>query len=132
MIDSLKKVIANVEAKCGGEPCDADTARINAYGIWGNQIYIQNPDSAIILWQEAERIALELKDRACRLVDQEEITPQPVLEGEEKGFVDDALSALLNLGYSPKAANMAVEKARSQANEMTLEEFIREALKVLA
>lgn len=80
----------------------------------------------------AERIALELKDRACRLVDQEEITPQPILEGEEKGFVDDALSALLNLGYSPKAANMAVEKARSQASEMTLEEFIREALKVLA
>ena len=80
----------------------------------------------------AERIALELKDRAYQLVDQEKISPLPALEGEDKGLVDDALSALLNLGYSPKAAKAAIEKTRSQAREMTLEGFIREALKILA
>jgi Holliday junction DNA helicase RuvA len=80
----------------------------------------------------ADRISLELKDRACRILDKEEVSLPPVLEGEEKGLVDDALSALLNLGYSPKAAKMAIEKARPLIKEMTLEGLIREALKVLA
>lgn len=80
----------------------------------------------------AERIALELKDRAYQLVDKEKISPLLAPEGEEKGLVDDALSALLNLGYAPKAAKAAIEKTRSQAREMTLEEIIREALKILA
>jgi Holliday junction DNA helicase RuvA len=80
----------------------------------------------------AERISLELKDRACRILDKEEVSLPPVLEWEEKGLVDDALSALLNLGYSPKAAKMAIEKARPLIKEMTLEGLIREALKFLA
>ena len=80
----------------------------------------------------AERIALELKERACRLLDMEEVAPAPALEGEEKGLVDDALSALLNLGYSTKSAKGAVEKARPVDKEMTLEGLIREALKVLS
>ena len=80
----------------------------------------------------SERIALELKDRACKLLDKEEVVLPPALEGEEKGLVDDALSALLNLGYSLKAAKMAIEKARPLIKGMTLEGLIREALKVLA
>jgi Holliday junction DNA helicase RuvA len=80
----------------------------------------------------SERIALELKDRACKLLDKEEVALPPALEGEEKGLVDDALSALLNLGYSPKAAKMGIEKARPLIQEVNLEGLIREALKVLA
>ena len=80
----------------------------------------------------AERIALELKDRALKVLGREDLPPVPSFEGEDKGLVDDALSALLNLGYSPKAANMAIEKARSRVTELTLEGLIREALKVLA
>jgi holliday junction DNA helicase RuvA len=80
----------------------------------------------------AERIALELKDHACKLLDKEEVALPPALEGEEKGLMDDALSALLNLGYSPKAAKVAIEKARPLINKMTLEGLIRKALKVLA
>ena len=80
----------------------------------------------------SERIALELKDRACKLLDKEEVALPPALEGEEKGHVDDALSALLNLGYSPKAAKMGIEKARPLIQEVNLEGLIREALKVLA
>ena len=80
----------------------------------------------------AERIALELKDRAQKTIGREDIPPLPTLEGKEKGIVEDALSALLNLGYTPKAAKTAVEKARSKITEMSLEGLIREALKVLA
>ena len=80
----------------------------------------------------SERIALELKDRALKVLDREDLPPVPSFEGEDKGLVDDALSALFNLGYSPKAANMAIEKARSRVTELTLEGLIREALKVLA
>ncbi|MBW1797540.1 MAG: Holliday junction branch migration protein RuvA [Deltaproteobacteria bacterium] len=80
----------------------------------------------------SERIALELKDRALKVLDREELPPVPSFEGEDKGLVDDALSALFNLGYSPKAANMAIEKARSRVTELTLEGLIREALRVLA
>ena len=80
----------------------------------------------------SERIALELKERACKLLDKEEVALPPALEGEEKGLVDDALSALLNLGYSPKAAKMGIEKARLLIQEVNLEGLIREALKVLA
>ncbi|MBW2118430.1 MAG: Holliday junction branch migration protein RuvA [Deltaproteobacteria bacterium] len=80
----------------------------------------------------SERIALELKDRALKVLGREDLPPVPSLEGEDKGLVDDALSALFNLGYSPKAANMAIEKARSRATELTLEGLIREALKLLA
>jgi len=80
----------------------------------------------------SERIALELKDRALKVLGREDLPPLPSVEGEDKGLVDDALSALFNLGYSPKAANMAIEKARSRVKELTLEGLIREALKLLA
>ena len=42
------------------------------------------------------------------------------------------LSALLNLGYSSRAAGKAVDKAISGLTDITLEKLITEALKVLA
>lgn len=80
----------------------------------------------------SERIALELKDRALKVIDQGEIFRPPPPKGEDERLVDDALSALLNLGYSAKPARSAVEKARSAVEEMTLEELIRDALRILA
>ena len=80
----------------------------------------------------SQRIALELKDRACQVLSHREILPAETPEGEEKHLVDDALSALLNLGYSDKPANAAIEKARSMVKEMSLEDLIREALRILA
>ncbi|MBW2217303.1 MAG: Holliday junction branch migration protein RuvA, partial [Deltaproteobacteria bacterium] len=59
--------------------------------------------------------------------------PAPdIPEGEDKRRIDDALSALLNLGYSPKYAKPALDKARTSTKEMTLEGLIREALRLLA
>ena len=80
----------------------------------------------------AERIALELKDRASRTIGYQEISQGPVPDTEEKRLMDDAFSALLNLGYSAKAVKMALEKARPGIEEMTLEGLIRKALNILA
>jgi len=80
----------------------------------------------------AERMALELKDRALKAFGQEELPAPDIPEGEDKRRIDDALSALLNLGYSPKYAKPALDKARTSTKEMTLEGLIREALRLLA
>lgn len=80
----------------------------------------------------AERIALELKDRARKLIDLDEISSPPAKEGMDKGLKEDALSALLNLGYSPKLANQAIARAQSAVKEMTLEGLIKESLRILS
>jgi Holliday junction DNA helicase RuvA len=80
----------------------------------------------------AERIALELKDRASKVLSRQEIPMLPLPEAEDKGFIDDALSALVNLGYPAKSAKSAIEKAHSSVKEMSLEGLIREALRMLA
>ena len=80
----------------------------------------------------AERIALELKDRALKILGLQGVLPPPAPEGVDKLIVDDTMSALLNLGYSAKSANMAIVKAQSVIKEMTLEGLIREALRILA
>jgi Holliday junction DNA helicase RuvA len=80
----------------------------------------------------AERIALELKDRAARMIgDQQLPLSQPTETGETLLF-DDAISALTNLGYPPKSAKQAIEKVRSSLREMSLEGLIKEALKAMA
>ena len=80
----------------------------------------------------AERIALELKDRASRALDEQQLPTPSVPEGGDRLLMDDALSALLNLGYSLQSSNRAVEKARSSVKEMSLEGLIKEALRILA
>ena len=80
----------------------------------------------------AERIALELKDRASSVLGEQHVSARPVFGGGDKGLIDDAMSALINLGYSVKSAKPAIEKARTTANEMSLEELIKKALGILA
>jgi Holliday junction DNA helicase RuvA len=80
----------------------------------------------------AERMALELKDRALKVLDQQETPLTPLPEADDRGMTDDALSALLNLGYTAKQAKQAVEKARMTNTGLTLEGLIRDALKILA
>jgi Holliday junction DNA helicase RuvA len=80
----------------------------------------------------SERIALELRERALKLKGTLEPLPSQVLPPEEKGMLDDAASALLNLGYSAKSARDAVERARSRMETFNLQSLIKEALRVLA
>lgn len=80
----------------------------------------------------AERIALELGEKARLMVGDMELTLPRAVVGVDKKILDDAVSALLNLGYSVKMSKNAVEKAHSGTEEMSLESLIKAALKVLA
>ena len=80
----------------------------------------------------AERIALELKDLALKSLGDREISPVTLQEDREKELLDDALSALTNLGYQAKSARKALEMVCEGQSAVTLEVLIREALKKLA
>ncbi len=80
----------------------------------------------------AERIALELREKALGVRGDVEAPPAKIVTDEEKKIFDDALSALLNLGYRPKSAKRAVEKALNRVKDVGLENLIKEALRLLA
>jgi len=80
----------------------------------------------------AERMALELKDKAQKMRTDLEFLPSQVTRREDQMILDDALSALLNLGYPAKPAARAVEKALTEMDKVSLEGVIRDALKSLA
>lgn len=80
----------------------------------------------------AERIALELKDRASRMMGEHDVTePSAPMGSEDQQLLDDALSALVNLGYPAKSAKKALENARRGASSPSLEELIKAALRGL-
>jgi len=79
----------------------------------------------------AERIVLELKDKAARLGGEKMEVPQPAAPLDER-LSSDALSALVNLGYSANAAKKAVDKASQTINNDSLEALIKEALRLLS
>lgn len=80
----------------------------------------------------AERISLELKEKAIKTGADISLPPPKASSPEEKDIRDDAVSALLNLGYTSKAAERAVDKAAAGLKDITLEKLITQALKVLA
>jgi Holliday junction resolvasome RuvABC DNA-binding subunit len=51
---------------------------------------------------------------------------------KEAGVQEDAVSALVNLGYSVKSAKEAVDRASAGAKDITLESLIKKTLRVLA
>jgi Holliday junction DNA helicase RuvA len=80
----------------------------------------------------AERITLELRERAARTcVEQPPLESRQNIETENALMMDDALSALVNLGYPPKAAKHAVDRAKETVRETSLEAWIKEALRHL-
>ena len=80
----------------------------------------------------AERIALELKEKALGAWGDLEAPPAKIVTDEDKKVFDDALSALLNLGYPAKSAKKFVEKALNSAEDVSLEKLIKESLRLLA
>ncbi len=80
----------------------------------------------------AERMSLELKDKAQAVRTDSNLPEIKIRSHEDNEIRDDALSALVNLGYSSKAAGKAVDKALSMPCEVSLESIITEALKALA
>ena len=76
-IDSLKAVI---------EAADHDTSICNAYLILGEEIYLNNPDTALIIWQMANDLAQGNLDNDS----------PPTLEKRYLSFLANALN---NIGY---------------------------------
>ena len=74
----------------------------------------------------AERLALEMKDKLADLA--VEMEHQPDADHQD-GFYEDALSALVNLGYKKPQAEKALKYAYDQnGKESSLEDLIKESL----
>ena len=74
----------------------------------------------------AERLALEMKDKLSDLVLEMEHQPDPT---SLEGSYEDALSALVNLGYKKPQAEKALKSAyNTNGQDSLLEDLIKESL----
>jgi len=80
----------------------------------------------------AQRITLELKEKASSLSIDIEIPPKKTVYVENREIFDDALSALTNLGYNNKPAKKAIEDVLRSGQEINLEKLLRVVLKNLS
>ncbi len=79
----------------------------------------------------AERLALELKDKFSELNLQPE-TATASIDTPRGGIKDDAVSALVNLGYKKAQAEQALKKVWRDEAKPSLEELIRDSLNCLS
>ena len=80
----------------------------------------------------AERIILELRDKALKLFNQG-MAPQVRTDSPGTDLRDDALSALINLGYkSPVAGEVLDNLIRQSPEGLTLDLLLKNALKALS
>lgn len=78
----------------------------------------------------AERLVVDLKDKIIEMIGSTaSAVPQPVKGNHTPS--EEALSALVNLGYSRMEASQALKKV-PEATGLSLEELVREGLKVLS
>jgi len=82
----------------------------------------------------AERLVIELRDKIAKLsaVSSEEMKAEgvPQLSGDD--VFDDAVSALVNLGYQRNAAEKALQMAMKEGTEMSVQKLLRRSLQLLA
>jgi Holliday junction DNA helicase RuvA len=82
--------------------------------------------------KSASRLVLELKDKIGKLYPGLAPESDSPRQGQDAIF-DDALSALVNLGYRPQDAKEALKHVKkSNAEAIVLKDMIRESLKELA
>ena len=79
----------------------------------------------------AERMVVELRDKVALAGDAPPREPAPGPGGEDRQSVDDAVAALVNLGYRKKEAEKAVTGA-AREGAADLEALIRGALSLLS
>ena len=80
----------------------------------------------------AERLALELKDKLSELNLQPEAATATADNIPGGGLKDDAVSALVNLGYKKAQAEQALKKIWRDEAKPSLEELIRDSLNCLS
>ena len=86
----------------------------------------------------AERLVVDLRDKIAALSSpalEEEFAAQAAAAGSPSSpdaMRDDAISALVNLGYQKAAAEKAVKTAADEGGEMSVELILRRSLRRLA
>jgi Holliday junction DNA helicase RuvA len=81
----------------------------------------------------AERLVIELRDKVGELAVAAGVGgPSSVSSLPADAVYDDALSALINLGYQKVAAERALKKVVDEGTEMTVQKLLRRSLQVLA
>ena len=81
----------------------------------------------------AERLVVELRDKVGELSDAVsglDATSRTILPRD--AVFEDALSALVNLGYQKQAAEKALNAAASEGTEITVQKLLRRGLQILA
>ena len=77
----------------------------------------------------AERLTLEMKDKLADLALEMQHHPEAT---QKQGIYDDALSALINLGYKKSEAEKALKTIYNQnGKDANLEDLIKESLNIL-
>lgn len=80
----------------------------------------------------AERLVIDLRDKVAEFgVDGEAKTASTGAGSGDENF-DDALSALINLGYQRSVAEKALSTARTDVTDATVQKLLRRALQLLA
>ena len=80
----------------------------------------------------SQRITLELKEKVSDIAEGIEVRPQEKMQIRNKEIFDDALSALINLGYPSKPAKIILENVLRNNNDINLDTLLKEALRNLA
>ncbi len=80
----------------------------------------------------SQRIALELKEKVSDIFEGIEVRPREKVQIRNKEIFDDALSALINLGYPSRSAKSIIEYVLRNDNDINLDTLLKEALRNLA
>jgi Holliday junction DNA helicase RuvA len=82
----------------------------------------------------AERMVIELRDKIGELAAGAAAGASATIgaDGQPESVFDDALSALVNLGYQRNAAEKALQDAAKDGAEMNVQKLLRGALQKLA
>jgi Holliday junction DNA helicase RuvA len=82
----------------------------------------------------AERLVIELRDKIAKLAGlaSEEMKSQGIPQTSGDAVYDDAISALVNLGYQRNAAEKALKQAMQEGTELSVQKLLRRSLQLLA
>jgi Holliday junction DNA helicase RuvA len=81
----------------------------------------------------AERLILELKEKVIKKMMVEEMPAADDQHQAGEIIIEDALSALVNLGYKSNLAKDALDKAlRASEEELGMDQLLKKTLKILA
>jgi Holliday junction DNA helicase RuvA len=81
----------------------------------------------------AERLILELKEKVIKKMMLEETPAADDQHQANEIIMEDALSALVNLGYKSNIARDAIDKAlRASEEELGMDQLLKKTLKILA